>query len=81
MAEINVVKKKFKWLWIVLAAVILGIILLVFLFQDSNVDEENPGPEEVEEISLAPEFLLHSSNVKFLKMLHTPFRIKIEALV
>ncbi|MDT0687573.1 hypothetical protein [Autumnicola psychrophila] len=79
MAEINVEKKKSKWLWIILAAVILGIILLVFLFQDGNVDEENP--DQLEEVTLAPRLLLHSSNVKFLQELHAPFRIKIEALV
>ncbi|MDT0647306.1 hypothetical protein RM545_11455 [Zunongwangia sp. F260] len=81
MAEINVEKKKSKWLWIILAAIILGIILLVFLFQDGNVDEENENPDQLEEVTLAPGLLLHSSNVKFLQELHAPFRIKIEALV
>ena len=81
MAEIKVEKKKSKWLWIILAALILGIVLFVFLFQDGNVDEENQEIEEVEEVGMAPEVLLQRSNVKLIQSLHTPFRISQEALV
>lgn len=81
MAELHAEKKKSYWLWIILAALILGIVLFVFLFQDVNVDEESDEIAEVEQVSIAPEILLNSSNVDFLHALHSPFRIKIEALV
>ncbi|MDT0691608.1 hypothetical protein RM549_17585 [Salegentibacter sp. F188] len=81
MAEINAKKKNPKWLWIILAALILGIVLLVFLFQDGNVDERNDEREEIEEVSMTPDVLLQPSNLLLIQALHAPFRIKIEALV
>ncbi|MDT0649802.1 hypothetical protein [Autumnicola edwardsiae] len=81
MADLQVEKKKSRWLWIILAALMLGIILLVFLFQEGNVDERDNDREEVEEISMAPKVLLRSSNVDLIQTMHTPFRINKEALV